>query len=159
MYGDAFYRRSPCLWRKLADEVGLIDGSDELSEIVAQIMATALFGSDLLSPCLQPPYGARSGNRIGGCIPPDRWLHAHSAQLIVECLCPTFMAANRVVQFDRLEVFLSIFNRFWRHVLKNRAFSQSVATVNASLFRSPPGNPEGFQGIGPSHQKRYFLMA
>ncbi|MBQ4157647.1 MAG: hypothetical protein IJD86_05865, partial [Clostridia bacterium] len=42
-------------------------------------------------------------------------------------------------------------------VLKNRAFSQSVATENASPFRSPPGNPEGFQGIGPSHQKRYFF--
>ena len=53
--------------------------------------------------------------------------------------------------------FLSIFNRFWRHVRQNRAFSQSVATENASPFRSPPGNPEGFQGIGPSHQKRYFF--
>ncbi|MBQ9857207.1 MAG: hypothetical protein IJO53_13580, partial [Clostridia bacterium] len=53
--------------------------------------------------------------------------------------------------------FLSIFNRFWRHVRQNRAFSQSVATENASPFRSPPGNPAGFQGIGPSHQKRYFF--
>ncbi|MBQ4159049.1 MAG: hypothetical protein IJD86_13050, partial [Clostridia bacterium] len=50
-----------------------------------------------------------------------------------------------------------IFNRFWRHVRQNRAFSQSVATENASPFRSPPGNPEGFQGIGPSHQKGYFF--
>ncbi|MBQ3169903.1 MAG: hypothetical protein IJB99_09100, partial [Clostridia bacterium] len=53
--------------------------------------------------------------------------------------------------------FLSIFNRFWRHVRQNRAFSQSVATENASPFRSPPGNPEGFQGIAPSHQKRDFF--
>ena len=52
---------------------------------------------------------------------------------------------------------LSIFNRFWRHVRQNRAFSQSVATENASPFRSPPGNPEGFQEIGPSHQKRHFF--
>ena len=52
---------------------------------------------------------------------------------------------------------LSIFNRFRRHVRRNRAFSLSEATENASPFRFPPGKPAGFQEIGPSHQKRYFF--
>ena len=66
-------------------------------------------------------------------------------------------STNLWERYGEGDIFLSIFNRFWRHVRLNRAFSQSGATENASPFRSPPGNPAGFQGIGPSHQKRYFF--
>ena len=45
------------------------------------------------------------------------------------------------------------------HVRRNRAFLQSAATKNASPFRSPPGNPAGFQAIGPPIKKGTFLMA
>ena len=66
-------------------------------------------------------------------------------------------STNSRERFGEGDNSLSIFHRFRRHVRRNRAFLQSVATKNASHFRSPPGNPAGFQAIGPSHQKRDFF--
>jgi len=36
-------------------------------------------------------------------------------------------------------------------------FHKAQRRENASPFRSPPGNPAGFQEIGLSHQKRGFF--
>ena len=47
MNSDAFHQRSPRLGEKLADKVSFVDGGDELPEVIAQIMAAALFSSDL----------------------------------------------------------------------------------------------------------------
>ena len=68
-------------------------------------------------------------------------------------------STNSRERFGEGDNSLSIFNRFWRRVRQNRAFSLSVATENASPSRSPPGNPAGFQAIGLPIKKGTFLMA
>ncbi|MBQ4158640.1 MAG: hypothetical protein IJD86_10960, partial [Clostridia bacterium] len=65
-------------------------------------------------------------------------------------------STNSRERFGEGAHFLSIFNRFWRHVRQNRAFLQSEATKNASPFRAPPGNPAGFQAIGLPIKKGTF---
>ncbi|MBQ3170208.1 MAG: hypothetical protein IJB99_10665, partial [Clostridia bacterium] len=51
---------------------------------------------------------------------------------------------KRFLRFGEGDNSLSIFNRFWRHVRQNRAFSQSAAAENASPSRSPPENSAEF---------------
>jgi len=93
----------------------------------------------------------------------DSSLYTREPHVYKQNTCTFFVQVRSLTnpreRFGEGDNSLSIFNRFWRHVLKNRAFSQSVATENASPFRSPPGNPAGFQAIGLPIKKRTFLMA
>ncbi|MBQ5771016.1 MAG: hypothetical protein IIW08_07555, partial [Clostridia bacterium] len=54
---------------------------------------------------------------------------------------------------------LSIFNRFWRHVRQNRAFSLSYATKTLPLPDPRPEIPLDFRGPVPPIKKGTFLMA